>query len=177
MADIVSPEKRSQNMSAIRSKNTKPEVYLRKLLFAQGYRYRIADKSVPGHPDIFLRKYNTAIFVNGCFWHRHPGCKYAYTPKSRVEFWQKKFDDTGAKLMQTAFSPNKPLLRLNECVSTSEQNEQSGYMQILAGCMVGIRNPRAHDSDWEDTEERSLQLLSFANHLMERILVSEKVDY
>ncbi|HAX31289.1 MAG TPA: very short patch repair endonuclease [Oscillibacter sp.] len=93
MADIVSPEKRSQNMSAIRSKDTKPEVYLRKLLFAQGYRYRIADKSVPGHPDIFLRKYNTAIFVNGCFWHRHPGCKYAYTPKSRVEFWQKKFDD------------------------------------------------------------------------------------
>lgn len=93
MADIVSPEKRSQNMSAIRSKNTKPEVYLRKLLFAQGYRYRIADKSVPGHPDIFLCKYNTAIFVNGCFWHRHPGCKYAYTPKSRVEFWQKKFDD------------------------------------------------------------------------------------
>lgn len=93
MADIVSPEKRSQNMSAIRSKNTKPEVYLRKLLFAQGYRYRIADKSVPGHPDIFLCKYNTAIFVNGCFWHRHQGCKYAYTPKSRVEFWQKKFDD------------------------------------------------------------------------------------
>lgn len=93
MADIVSPEKRSQNMSAIRSKNTKPEMYLRKLLFAQGYRYRIADKSVPGHPDIFLRKYNTAIFVNGCFWHRHPGCKFAYTPKSRVEFWQKKFDD------------------------------------------------------------------------------------
>lgn len=68
-------------------------VHLRKLLFAQGYRYRIADKSVPGHPDIFLRKYNTAVFVNGCFWHRHPGCKYAYTPKSRVEFWQKKFDD------------------------------------------------------------------------------------
>lgn len=85
MADIVSPEKRSQNMSAIRSKNTKPEVYLRKLLFAQGYRYRIADKSVPGHPDIFLRKYNTAIFVNGCFWHRHPGCKYAYTPKRMVK--------------------------------------------------------------------------------------------
>ena len=93
MADIVSPEKRSQNMSAIRSKNTKPEVYLRKLLFAQGYRYRIADKSVPGHPDIFLRKYNTAVFVNGCFWHRHSGCKYAYMPKSRVDFWQKKFDD------------------------------------------------------------------------------------
>ena len=92
MADIVSPEKRSQNMSAIRSKNTKPEVYLRKLLFAQGYRYRIADKSVPGHPDIFLRKYNTAIFVNYTYIY-YSGCKYAYMPKSRVDFWQKKFDD------------------------------------------------------------------------------------
>ena len=93
MADIVSAEERSRNMAAIRNRDTKPEVYLRKLLFVRGYRYRIAAKSVPGHPDIFLRKYNTAIFVHGCFWHRHQGCKYAYTPKSRVEFWQKKFDD------------------------------------------------------------------------------------
>ena len=93
MADIVSPERRSKNMSAIRSKNTKPEIYLRKLLFAKGYRYRIAEKSVPGHPDMFLRKHNTAIFVHGCFWHRHPECRYAYTPKSRIEFWQKKFND------------------------------------------------------------------------------------
>lgn len=93
MADIVSPEQRSRNMSAIRSKNTKPEVYFRKLLFAEGYRYRIAEKNVSGHPDIFLRKYNTAIFINGCFWHRHQGCKYAYIPKSRVDFWKKKFED------------------------------------------------------------------------------------
>lgn len=93
MADTLSPEERSRNMAAIRSRDTKPEVYLRKLLFAKGYRYRIAAKNIPGHPDIFLRKYNTAIFVHGCFWHRHPGCKYAYTPKSRVEFWLKKFDD------------------------------------------------------------------------------------
>ena len=93
MADIVSPERRSKNMSAIRSKDTKPEIYLRKLLFAKGYRYRIAEKSVPGHLDMFLRKHNTAIFVHGCFWHRHPECRYAYTPKSRIEFWQKKFND------------------------------------------------------------------------------------
>lgn len=93
MADIVSREQRSQNMSTIRSRDTKPEVYFRRLLFAEGYRYRIAEKSIPGHPDIFLRKYNTAIFVHGCFWHRHQGCKYAYTPKSRIDFWQKKFDD------------------------------------------------------------------------------------
>ena len=108
MADTISPERRSQNMSAIRSKDTKPEIYLRKLLFAEGYRYRIAEKSIPGHPDMFLRKYNTAIFVHGCFWHRHQGCKYAYTPKSRVEFWQKKFDDNVRRdaVVKTALQEN-----------------------------------------------------------------------
>lgn len=90
--DIKSTEERSKNMSAIHSKNTKPEIYLRKQLFARGYRYGINSKSVPGHPDIYLKKYNTAIFVHGCFWHRHEGCKYAYMPKSRVDFWQKKFE-------------------------------------------------------------------------------------
>lgn len=90
--DIKSPEERSKNMAAIHSKNTKPEIYFRKLLFAQGYRYGLNSKNVPGHPDIYLRKYNTAIFIHGCFWHRHSGCRYAYMPKSRVEFWQKKFD-------------------------------------------------------------------------------------
>ena len=79
-------------MAAIRSKNTKPEIYFRKMLFAQGYRYSLNSRKVPGHPDIYLRKYNTAIFIHGCFWHRHLGCKYAYMPKSRVEFWNKKFE-------------------------------------------------------------------------------------
>lgn len=90
--DIVAPEQRSKNMAAIHSQNTGPEVYFRKLLFAQGYRYILNVKTVPGHPDIYMRKYNTAIFVHGCFWHRHKGCKYAYMPKSRVEFWQNKFE-------------------------------------------------------------------------------------
>ena len=91
MADIISPEQRSKNMSAIPSKNTRPEIYLRKLLFAKGFRYRIAEKSVTGYPDVFLRKYNTAIFVHGCFWHRHEGCKLATIPKTRTEFWMEKF--------------------------------------------------------------------------------------
>lgn len=91
MADIKSPEERSANMSKIRNKDTKPEVWLRKKLFARGYRYRNNVSNVPGHPDIWLAKYNTAVFVHGCFWHRHEGCKYAYTPKSRVEFWTEKF--------------------------------------------------------------------------------------
>ena len=89
---IKSTEERSRNMAAIRSKDTKPEIYFRKLLFVQGYRYSLNSSKVPGHPDIYLRKYDTAVFVHGCFWHRHSGCKYAYMPKSRVEFWQKKFE-------------------------------------------------------------------------------------
>ena len=92
MADIKSQEARSRNMAAIHSKNTKPEVFLRLLLYHAGYRYRKNDASVYGHPDLYLSRYKTAVFVNGCFWHRHQGCKYAYMPKTRVEFWQKKFD-------------------------------------------------------------------------------------
>ncbi len=143
MADIVSPEKRSQNMSAIRSKNTKPEMYLRKLLFAQGYRYRIADKSVPGHPDIFLRKYNTAIFVNGCFWHRHPSCKFAYTPKSRVEFWQKKFDDNvrrdsvvKAELLEHGIK----LLTVWECAIRRMQRDKIEEERALAKIIFFIKS-------------------------------------
>ena len=79
-------------MAAIRSKDTKPEIFFRKLLFANGFRYRKNVKYVPGHPDLYLAKYHTAIFVHGCFWHRHKGCKYAYMPKSRQEFWNEKFE-------------------------------------------------------------------------------------
>lgn len=97
MADIKSPEQRSLNRSKIRSKDTKPEDYIRKLLFNHGYRYRKNVKNVPGHPDAWLARYNTAVFVNGCFWHRHEGCKYAYTPKSRIEFWNDKFQKNTAR--------------------------------------------------------------------------------
>ena len=86
-------EQRSRNMSAIKSKNTKPEIAVRKLLHSMGYRFRLHRKDLPGSPDIVLPKYKTVIFVHGCFWHRHENCKYASNPKTRVEFWNKKFKD------------------------------------------------------------------------------------
>lgn len=92
MSDILTKEQRSRNMAAIKCRRTKPEVFLRKELFAKGYRYRVNVNYIPGHPDLFLRKYNLAIFINGCFWHRHQNCKYSYTPKSNQEFWEKKFE-------------------------------------------------------------------------------------
>lgn len=90
MADRHSKEVRSYNMSRIRGKNTKPEEIVRKYLFSQGFRYRKNDKRLPGTPDIVLPKYRTAIFVNGCFWHMHDGCRYFVWPKSNEEFWRNK---------------------------------------------------------------------------------------
>ena len=84
-------EQRSRNMSAIKSKNTKPEIAVRKVLHSMGYRFRLHGKDLPGSPDIVLPKYKTVIFVHGCFWHRHENCKYATTPKTREEFWNNKF--------------------------------------------------------------------------------------
>ena len=85
-------EQRSKNMSAIKSKNTKPEIKVRKILHSMGYRFRLHSKDLPGSPDIVLPKYKTVIFVHGCFWHRHENCKYASTPKTRQEFWNEKFE-------------------------------------------------------------------------------------
>ena len=80
-------------MAAIKSKDTKPEIAVRKLLHSLGYRFRLHRKDLPGSPDIVLPKYKTVIFVHGCFWHRHEGCKYATNPKTRESFWNKKFED------------------------------------------------------------------------------------
>lgn len=92
MADRLSSQKRSWNMSRIKSRDTTPELAVRKVLYRMGYRYRLHSPAVPGKPDIVLKRFRAAIFVHGCFWHRHPGCKFAYIPKSRVEFWTKKFE-------------------------------------------------------------------------------------
>jgi DNA mismatch endonuclease (patch repair protein) len=93
MVDRLSKEARSWLMSRIRSKNTKPEIIVRSLLHRLGFRFRIHGRNLPGKPDIVLPKYLCAIFVHGCFWHKHVGCKYAYTPESRKEYWKPKIEN------------------------------------------------------------------------------------
>ena len=98
--DHLTPERRSWNMSRIRNKNTKPEIVVRSLLHRMGYRFTVNatnNRKLPGKPDIVLPKYKTVIFVHGCFWHRHKGCKETTTPKSRTEWWQAKFDGNVAR--------------------------------------------------------------------------------
>lgn len=90
MADVLTPEQRHYNMSRIRGKDTKPEEIVRKYLFSKGLRYRKNDKRYPGHPDIVLPKYKTVVFVHGCFWHMHEGCRHARLPKTNTEFWKEK---------------------------------------------------------------------------------------
>ena len=90
MTDIQTPLQRHNTMSAIRGKNTKPEMIVRRGLWKRGFRYRLNYKRLPGHPDLVLRKYKTCIFINGCFWHGHEGCKYYTVPKTNTEFWVNK---------------------------------------------------------------------------------------
>jgi DNA mismatch endonuclease, patch repair protein len=92
MADVHNKETRSYNMSRIKNKNTKPEILVRKFLFANGFRFRLNDKKLPGKPDIVLPKYKTVIFVNGCFWHGHDNCKYFKLPGTRTEWWREKIE-------------------------------------------------------------------------------------
>ncbi len=91
MADNITTEERSEIMARVKSKGNKPELLVRKYLYHHGYRYRVNVAALPGKPDIVLRKYGAVIFVNGCFWHRHPYCKNTRTPKTNVEFWEQKF--------------------------------------------------------------------------------------
>lgn len=91
--DIKSKEARSINMSKIKSQDTKPEIYIRRLFFRNGIRFRKNYNGVPGKPDLYISKYKTAVFVHGCFWHRHLGCKYSYMPKTDILKWTQKFEN------------------------------------------------------------------------------------
>lgn len=97
MTDVHEPEVRSYNMSQIRGKDTKPEMIVRKFLFAHGFRFRLHDKKLPGKPDLVLAKYKTVIQIHGCFWHGHKGCKYFTIPSTRKDWWLNKINRTKEK--------------------------------------------------------------------------------
>ncbi len=132
--DIKDTAARSKNMAAIKNKDTQPEVYFRKLLFAKGYRYRKNTSNVFGHPDIYLAKYKTAIFIHGCFWHRHRDCKYASQPKSRIEFWTEKFRrnvERDELVVNTLKNQNVKVLIIWECTLKKMKKECLFETEIL----------------------------------------------
>jgi DNA mismatch endonuclease (patch repair protein) len=100
--DVLSTNQRSRNMAAIKGRNTKPEILVRQMLHAHGFRFRLHRRDLPGRPDIVLPKYKTVVFVNGCFWHQHVGCKFATKPSSRVEFWDAKLTRNVARDFENA---------------------------------------------------------------------------
>jgi len=97
MVDSLTAERRSWNMARIRGRDTGPERFLRSLLHKEGFRFRLHDRSLPGKPDIVMRKHRAVIMVHGCYWHRHPGCRNATTPSTRTDFWVDKFEGTVAR--------------------------------------------------------------------------------
>lgn len=118
MADVHDIKTRSYNMSRIKSGDTKPEMLVRKFLHANGFRYSLHSKKLPGKPDIVLAKYKTVIFVNGCFWHGHDGCKYFVVPKTRTDWWMEKINQTKAndkKNIEMLTKAGWKVLQIYEC--------------------------------------------------------------
>ena len=128
MADVHSKKQRSYNMSKIKSKNTKPEIKVRKFLHGEGFRYRLHRKDLPGKPDIVLPKYKTVIFVHGCFWHGHENCKYFVIPKTRTDWWLNKINkniDNDKKAQQLLKENDWKVITIWECELKKEKLETS----------------------------------------------------
>lgn len=147
MADIKTRDARSKNMAAIKSKETKPEIYLRKLFFSKGYRYRKNVSYVYGHPDIYFGKYKTAVFVHGCFWHRHQGCKFAYMPKSNEEFWQNKFRGNIARdknVRKILFDQKIKCLIIWECTIKEMKKNSKMELEIFTEMITFLNNKQMY---------------------------------
>lgn len=133
--DIKSKAKRSENMSKIHSRNTKPELFLRSLLHRNGFRYRVNYPLVSGKPDLYFTRKRVAIFVHGCFWHRHEGCKYAYTPKSNVQFWTEKFNKNlrrDSVVREQLKAENIRVLVVWECTVRKMMKDETLEQNVLA---------------------------------------------
>lgn len=128
MADVHDVKTRSYNMSRIRSSNTKPELLVRKFLHANGFRYRLHVKTLPGKPDIVLPKYKTVIFIHGCFWHGHENCKYYKVPQTRTEWWLNKINTNKAndeKAVRALKKEGWKIISVWECELKKHELEES----------------------------------------------------
>ena len=151
MTDIKSPADRSRNMAAIKGKDTKPEMIVRKYLFSRGLRFRVQVRKLPGTPDIVLPKYKTAIFVNGCFWHGHEGCKYFRLPKSNIEFWKEKIErnierdkESELALLDLGWK----VIRVWECELRNKANREGTLNKIY----TSITSPDGSGYSLEETD-------------------------
>ena len=131
---------RSRIMSHIRGKDTKPEMLVRRYLFSRGFRYRVNDKRYPGHPDIVLPRYRTVIFVNGCFWHSHEGCKLASRPSSNTDYWDAKLKrnkENDAKAARSLEDLGFKVIVIWEC-----QLSKSSFQQAMDDLETRIKSPK-----------------------------------
>ena len=138
MADTVGPEVRSRMMASIRRRDTKPEWTVRRHLHALGFRYRLDVRGLPGSPDIVLARHRAAIFVHGCYWHRHAGCRYATTPKSNAAFWTEKFGrnvERDARAVSALGDAGWRVATIWECGLTGDRAEAS--LDALVGWIRG----------------------------------------
>lgn len=142
MTDIKSSKERSKNMAAIKSTNTKPEILFRHWLFSLGLRYRINAKNIYGHPDLFLKKYNVAVFINGCFWHRHEGCHFSYNPKSNIDFWNKKFENNKRrdKVVKDALKEQKVRQAIIWECTIKEMNRDTEHKDLIIQEFIDFLN-------------------------------------
>ena len=153
MVDVMTPEERSRCMAAIKGKDTKPEMIVRKYLFSRGLRYRVNNRKLPGSPDIVLRKYKTVIFVDGCFWHGHEGCKYFRLPKSNVYFWKHKIAMNIARDYANTVDlklAGWKVIRIWECeIKTKARREET--LRNLYAHIIGKESDGIHERTETDT--------------------------
>ncbi len=134
----MTPEQRSRCMAAIKGKNTKPEVMVRKFLFSKGLRYRLNNRKLPGSPDVVLKKYKTVIFVDGCFWHGHEGCKYFRLPKSNTSFWEAKITrniERDRETTQALKDLGWKVIRIWECELRNKGNREAALNKLFNDIM------------------------------------------
>ena len=154
MADVLTREQRHRCMSAIKSKNTKLELLVRKFLFSRGFRYRLNYPRLPGHPDLVLRKYKTVIFINGCFWHGHEGCRYYVLPKTNVDYWQRKIERNRSRDIeerQRLTSMGWRCITIWECQLKPKVRQQTLEALEYTLCHIYLEDRRI--KSYETTEE------------------------